>query len=97
MDRKSSPTNLIPEKENLPMKYILGVWKTLPEYPTHQDVIYEMLTYAGKKNGLTKQDLDKLWPDTDECKKDKLSMVEDLVRDGAIEVSENKYVVLNFL
>lgn len=36
------------EKNKLKMKYLLGVWKNLPEYPTKEDVIYELNTYLLK-------------------------------------------------
>lgn len=36
------------EKNKLKMKYLLGVWKDLPEYPTKEDIIYELNSYLIK-------------------------------------------------
>jgi len=36
------------EKNKLKMKYLLGIWKELPEYPTREDVIYELNFYLVK-------------------------------------------------
>jgi hypothetical protein len=36
------------EKNKLKMKYLLGIWKDLPEYPTKEDVIYELNSYLIK-------------------------------------------------
>jgi hypothetical protein len=36
------------EKNKIKMKYLLGVWKELPEYPTKEDVIYELNLYLIK-------------------------------------------------
>ncbi len=36
------------EKSKLKMKYLLGIWKDLPEYPTKEDVIYELNSYLIK-------------------------------------------------
>ena len=30
------------------MKYLLGIWRDLPEYPTKEDVIYELNCYLIK-------------------------------------------------
>lgn len=30
------------------MKYLLGIWKDLPEYPTQEDIIYELNAYLVK-------------------------------------------------
>jgi hypothetical protein len=32
----------------IPVKYSLGLWKTLPAYPTRQDVIYEIHVWMTK-------------------------------------------------
>jgi hypothetical protein len=36
------------EKNKLKLKYLMGVWKDLPEYPTKEDVIYELNSYLIK-------------------------------------------------
>jgi len=35
-------------KENIPIKYHLSMWKSLPGYPTGQDFLYEVLSYLEK-------------------------------------------------
>jgi len=36
------------ERDKLKIKYLLGIWKDLPEYPTEEDVIYELNSYLLK-------------------------------------------------
>lgn len=36
--------------DKIKMKYHMGVWKELPEYPTEEDVIYELNVYLMKDN-----------------------------------------------
>lgn len=36
------------QKEKIKLKYLLGIWKDLPEYPTKEDVIYELNFYLIK-------------------------------------------------
>ncbi len=36
------------EKNKLKMKYLLGIWKELEEYPTKEDIIYETNSYLLK-------------------------------------------------
>lgn len=36
------------EKNKLKIKYLLGIWKDLPEYPTKEDIIYELNSYLIK-------------------------------------------------
>jgi hypothetical protein len=36
------------EKNKLKMKYLLGIWRDLPEYPTKEDIIYELNSYLVK-------------------------------------------------
>jgi len=41
-------------KNKVKFKYILGLWKSLPEYPTKEDIIYEITIYLikdSKPNG----------------------------------------------
>lgn len=42
------------DRNKIKFKYLLGVWKTFPEYPTLEDVIYELSLYLlkdGRPNG----------------------------------------------
>lgn len=36
------------ERNKLKIKYLLGIWKDLPEYPTEEDLIYELNSYLLK-------------------------------------------------
>ena len=36
------------QKEKIKLKYLLGIWKDLPEYPTKEDIIYELNFYLIK-------------------------------------------------
>lgn len=36
------------DKNKLKLKYLLGIWKGLPEYPTKEDVIFELNSYLTK-------------------------------------------------
>ena len=41
-------------KNKIKFKYILNLWKLLPDYPTKEDIIYEMSVYLikdGRPNG----------------------------------------------
>jgi hypothetical protein len=35
-------------RNKIKFKYLLGVWKTLPEYPTSDDIVYELSLYLLK-------------------------------------------------
>jgi hypothetical protein len=42
------------EKNKTKFKYLMGIWKTLPDYPTKEDVIFELSVYLlkdGRPNG----------------------------------------------
>lgn len=41
-------------KNKIKFKYILGLWKTMPQYPTTEDIVYEVSLYLlkdGRPNG----------------------------------------------
>jgi hypothetical protein len=35
-------------KNKIKFKYILGLWKTMPQYPTTEDIVYEVSLYLLK-------------------------------------------------
>jgi hypothetical protein len=42
------------EKNKIKLKYIMNLWKSLPGYPTKEDIIYELSVYLvkdGRPNG----------------------------------------------
>lgn len=36
------------DKDKIPVKYSMSIWKTLPKYPTREDVLYELMLYMEK-------------------------------------------------
>jgi hypothetical protein len=40
------------DRNRIKFKYILGLWKTMPEYPTKEDVLYEISIYMVKEKRL---------------------------------------------
>lgn len=52
-------------KDKLPIKYHIGVWKTLPGYPSKQDVLYEITAYMERKSmtEFSEQTLNGIWYD----------------------------------
>jgi len=43
-------------KKQLKLKYLMGLWKTLPNYPTAEDVCYELQLHL-QKEGLSQGEL----------------------------------------
>lgn len=59
------------EKGKTKFKYLMNIWKSLEQYPIHEDVQYEILSYfarEGKKNEFSMQTLNSVygkgWEDT---------------------------------
>jgi len=79
------------EKNKLKMKYLLGVWKDLPEYPTKEDIIYELNSYLikdGRPDGdFSEQTFNSFLPKGwKESKYGKL--IQELIDTGVFEKSE---------
>lgn len=53
-------------QDNTPIKYLMNVWKSLPNYPTKLDVLYEICTFLTKseKTEFSEQTLNGLWCDS---------------------------------
>lgn len=51
--------------DKLPIKYHIGIWKTLHGYPTRNDVLYELYVYVSKKitDEFSEQTLNGIWYD----------------------------------
>ena len=49
----SIATTITMERNKTKFKYLLGIWKSLPSYPTNEDVSYEISSYLIKdgRNG----------------------------------------------
>lgn len=52
-------------KDKLPVKYHISIWKTLPDYPTRTDILFEIYTYISKKTSdeFSEQTLNGIWYD----------------------------------
>jgi len=38
------------DRNKIKLKYLLGIWKSLPNYPCHEDVIYEIKSFLLKED-----------------------------------------------
>jgi hypothetical protein len=79
------------EKNKLKMKYLLGIWKDLPEYPTKEDVIYELNSYLikdGRPDGeFSDQTFNSFLPQGwEEMKQGEI--IENLIETGIFEKTE---------
>jgi hypothetical protein len=52
-------------QENIPVKYSMNIWKSLPGYPTKLDVLYEIYSHLFKnsKSEFSEQTLNGIWFD----------------------------------
>jgi hypothetical protein len=79
------------EKGKLKMKYLLGIWKDLPEYPTKEDLIYELNSYLikdGRPDGeFSDQTFNSFLPVDWEKTKHK-EIVSELIETGIFEKTE---------
>ena len=52
-------------RNKIKFKYLMNLWKSLPSYPTQEDIIYELLVYLekdGRPNGeFTFQTFNSIW------------------------------------
>jgi hypothetical protein len=52
-------------RNKIKFKYLMNLWKSLPSYPTQEDVIYELCSYLekdGRPNGeFTLQTFNSIW------------------------------------
>lgn len=80
-------------QENIPIKYTLGMWKSLPAYPTKLDVLYEIYNYNFKngKAEFSELTLNAFWFDDKGVGNwrgtRKETWFNDLVKDGTIKES----------
>lgn len=78
-------------QNDIPMKYVLGLWKNASMYPTKNDVLFEIISFVEKntKNGeFSEQTLNRIWHDQSGSGNWKETVFEDLfqtlVNDGII-------------
>jgi len=36
------------KRDKIKLKYLMGLWKQLPSYPTSEDIVYELTVYLAK-------------------------------------------------
>lgn len=79
------------EKNKLKFKYLLGIWKDLPQYPTKEDLIYELNSYLikdGRPDGeFSDQTFNSFLPIGWE-KGDHGKIIKELIETGEFEKSE---------
>jgi hypothetical protein len=81
------------KREKIKLKYLMGIWKHLPNYPTSDDMIYEITSYLikdGRPNGeFTFQTLNSVfgkgWEKTEVYQK-----IGQMIEKGEISRSEKK-------
>jgi hypothetical protein len=77
-------------KNKIKFKYILGLWKTLPDYPKPEDIIYEISVYLvkdGRPNGdFSPQTLKSIFGSNWEKSKPG-EVIDQMLKDGDIEES----------
>ena len=83
-------------QELTPVKYLLGMWKTMPGYPTKLDTLYEIYNflYKNEKKEFSEQTLNGIWYDEKGVANWKGTRrelwVKELISDGAIVVSRTE-------
>jgi hypothetical protein len=79
------------QKEKIKLKYLLGIWKDLPEYPTKEDIIYELNFYLikdGRPDGdFSDQTFNSFLPQDWEVLKHG-ELVKELIETGVFEKTE---------
>jgi len=78
------------DRNKIKLKYVLGVWKMLPGYPTPEDIIYEIGNYLqkdGRPEGeFSSQTFKSIWGSKwSETKHSEV--LEKMILDGEFEVS----------
>lgn len=76
------------DKNKVEFKYLMGIWKSLPDYPTKSDVIYELSLYLlkdGRPNGeFSYQTFNSAFGGEWEKTKHK-TVIEDMITEGIFE------------
>jgi len=67
MRARRTSGSMMMNKDRLPIKYHVGVWKTLPKYPNRMDVLYEVYSYMSRKgmDKFSELTLNGIWNDQD--------------------------------
>lgn len=76
------------DKNKIKLKYLLGIWKTLPSYPTSEDIVYEIKSFLlkeGKSGGeISQQNLKSIFG-SDYENKTHGNILSELIQSGEIE------------
>ena len=81
------------DKNKIKFKYLMNLWRTMPDYPTKEDVIYELVVYLtkdGRPNGsFSLQTLKAPFgPNWEETKFKQI--VDEMIETGEFEVDDKK-------
>jgi hypothetical protein len=95
-------TSLAMNKNQLKMKYLMGLWKTLPNYPTTEDVLYELQIHLQKvdqtQSELGASDFKSLWG-SGWAKSPQFDRVSELVSQGLLSqqgtLAKPKYKIVS--
>ena len=78
-------------KNKIEFKYLMGIWKSLPDYPTKSDIIYELNVYLlkdGRPDGeFSYQTFNSAFGSDWEKTKHKL-VIEDMIDSGEFEQTD---------
>jgi hypothetical protein len=82
------------ERSKIKFKYLMNLWKTLPSYPTHEDIVYELSVYLakdGRPNGeFTMQTFNSAFG-SDWSKTKHGEVIQEMIESGVFEkTSENQ-------
>ena len=81
-------------QDNVPVKYTMGMWKSMPNYPTKLDVLYEVYAnlFKAGKTEFSEQTLNSIWFNSagaGSWKGTKTEiLVQDLIKDGTFKESK---------
>lgn len=76
------------ERNKIEFKYLMGLWKSLPGYPTKKDIIYELSVYLlkdGRPNGEFSHQTFNSAFGSDWEKTEHKGIVDEMVKDGDFE------------
>jgi hypothetical protein len=76
------------DKNKIKLKYLLGIWKSLPTYPSQEDIIYEIKSFLlkeGKLGGEFSYQNMKTIFGSDYENKDHGSIIKEMIQSGEIE------------
>ena len=83
------------ERNKIEFKYLMGLWKTLPGYPTKKDITYELSVYLlkdGRPNGEFSHQTFNSAFGSDWEKTEHKEIVDEMIKDGDFEETSKSSV-----